>query len=103
MSGKPYLKLLCKVLWWKKYIPTMAPAAPPKIEVIKSSFSGMRQFPFCAKRLSIPNNANASTLIIMMYFMTFAPPFRKPGSSLYAAATARIISLYVDIGEVDTS
>lgn len=57
----------------------------------------------CAKRLSIPNNANASTLIIMMYFMTFAPPFRKPGSSLYAAATARIISLYVDIGEVDTS
>lgn len=69
----------------------------------KEQLFGDTPVPFCAKRLSIPNNANASTLIIMMYFMTFAPPFRKPGSSLYAAATARIISLYVDIGEVDTS
>ena len=89
MSGKPYLKLLCKVLWWKKYIPTMAPAAPPKIEVMKSSFSGIRQFPFCAKRLSIPNNANASALIIMTYFMTFAPSLRNACSYSYAVAINR--------------
>ena len=63
IAGIPHTKYQCRVLCRKICIPRTAPALPPAKAAANNAFSGMRQRPLRARRLSAPIITNDAALI----------------------------------------
>ena len=67
ITGIPIVKVLCLVLWRKRYMATIEPMLPPIIATRKRVPSGIRKALLFALNLSIPINENAIKLVIPKY------------------------------------
>lgn len=63
MNIKRHIKVAFEILCLKTKTANIPPTAPPIVETVKSSFSGIRLLFFIAKNLSNPKRKKLTTLI----------------------------------------
>ncbi len=63
INMKRHIKMALEILWLKIKIANRPPKAPPIVETVKSSFSGILLLFFMAKNLSKPKRKKLTTLM----------------------------------------